>query len=287
MSYGKRMAWLKKQEEQEYYDHENVVLFDMDGTLTPPREAFDLSLLTPLRDLSKVATIGIVSGSNYDYILEQMNFLIRKSEIVYNLHLLPCNGTKWYQPPIHNISDFDLVHENNMIDALGVKVYKKLVSILLKLQCVITESDLDIPLTGEFIQYRGPMVNWCPIGRTAGQEDRKKFIKIDKKTNLRVEYMKKLQRSLVLHGYDKHVTCSFGGDTSFDIYPNGWDKTYALQHFPDKTIWFVGDRCEENGNDKTIYDVLQKHDRSYKTESIDQTREIISEIIQNIKMETV
>ena len=286
MSYGKRMTWLKEQEDQHSHDHENVVLFDMDGTLTPPREAFDLSLLPALRELSTMATIGIVSGSDYNYILEQMNYLLRKSEVVYNLHLLPCNGTKWYQPPTNNVSAFDLVHENSMIDALGGKLYKKLLSILLGLQCIIVESNLNIPLTGEFIQYRGSMVNWCPIGRSAGLQDRKKFIKIDRKANLRLEYMKKLERSLVLHGFDKYVTCSLGGDTSFDIYPNGWDKTYALQHFSDNTVWFVGDRCEENGNDKTIYDVLQKYDRSYKTESIDQTREIIFKIIENIRMET-
>ena len=165
---------------------------DASGSSTSTIEANTMIILNPdnyhlftTKVISKTSAHPYTgSGSNYDYILEQMNFLIRKSEIVYNLHLLPCNGTKWYQPPIHNISDFDLVHENNMIDALGVKVYKKLVSILLKLQCVITESDLDIPLTGEFIQYRGSMVNWCPIGRTAGQEDRKKFIKIDKKTKV-------------------------------------------------------------------------------------------------------
>lgn len=286
MSYGKRMAWLKAQE-REFYDHDNIVLFDMDGTLTPPRQAFDLSLLPALRELSSVATIGIVSGSDYDYILEQMNYLVRKSELVYNLHLLPCNGTKWYQPPVDNVSSYELTHEINMIDALGQKVYKKLVTVLLELQCMIAESNLNIPLTGEFIQYRGSMINWCPIGRSANLQDREKFIKIDRKTNLRFEYLKRLERNLVLHGYDKHVTCSMGGDTSFDIYPNGWDKTYALQHFQDQTVWFVGDRCEENGNDKTIYDALQKHDRSYKTKGIDETREIIFSIIENIKKEGI
>lgn len=286
MSYGKRMAWLKTQE-REFYDHDNIVLFDMDGTLTPPRQAFDLSLLPALRELSSVATIGIVSGSDYDYILEQMNYLVRKSELVYNLHLLPCNGTKWYQPPVDNVSSYELTHEINMIDALGQKVYKKLVTVLLELQCMIAESNLNIPLTGEFIQYRGSMINWCPIGRSANLQDREKFIKIDRKTNLRFEYLKRLERNLVLHGYDKHVTCSMGGDTSFDIYPNGWDKTYALQHFQDQTVWFVGDRCEENGNDKTIYDALQKHDRSYKTKGIDETREIIFSIIENIKKEGI
>lgn len=44
MSYGKRIAWLKEQEEQEFDNHDDIVLFDMDGTLTPPRELFDQNL---------------------------------------------------------------------------------------------------------------------------------------------------------------------------------------------------------------------------------------------------
>jgi phosphomannomutase len=214
-----------------------------------------------------------------------MEYLLKRSEIVYNLHLLPCNGTKWYQPPVTTSGSFELVHENNMLDALGNRPYKKLISILLDLQSLIVNSEIDIPLSGEFIQYRGSMVNWCPIGRIASQEDRKRFIKLDRKLKIREQYLKKLQQSLLLHGYDKHVTCSLGGDTSFDIYPTGWDKTYALQHFHNKVVWFVGDRCEENGNDKTIYDALQKHNRSFKTTGVDSTREIILEIISSLKME--
>ena len=281
MSYGKRIAWLKEQEEQEFDNHDDIVLFDMDGTLTPPRELFDQNLLKPLRELSSFATIGIVSGSDYDYIFEQMKYVIRKTEIKYNLHLLPCNGTKWYKPPHSNEVSHDLVHEVDMRENLGEKIYKRLVADILSLQCHIT--DYDIPLAGEFIQYRGSMVNWCPIGRSANSEDRKRFVKVDKRMNLRQEFLKKLQRSLLLHGYDKFVTCSLGGDTSFDIYPIGWDKTYALQHFAGQRIWFVGDRCGENGNDRTIYDALKKDNRSYETTGPTQTKEIISNIIEQLK----
>ena len=55
----------------------DIVLFDMDGTLTPPREAFDKRLFQPLRNLSKHAEIGIVTGSDMDYLSSQMKILIK------------------------------------------------------------------------------------------------------------------------------------------------------------------------------------------------------------------
>ena len=83
MSYGKRIAWLKQRNEYKYcnpYKGKRVVLFDMDGTLTPPRMEFDKELLNPLRSLSEHTQIGILTGSDIDYTKQQMNYIIRHSE---------------------------------------------------------------------------------------------------------------------------------------------------------------------------------------------------------------
>ena len=32
-----------------------------------------------------------------------------------------------------------------------------------------------------------------------------------------------------------------------------------------RKIWFVGDRCETGGNDKEIYDLINKEERAFKT----------------------
>ena len=287
MSYGKRISWLEQQKGPSIstQDFKNIILFDMDGTLTPPREPFELTLLSPLRELSNYATLGIVSGSDYDYIMEQMDYVFHKSELKYSLHLLPCNGTKWYTPPSSNEEGFQKNHEVNMKSHLGDDIYHKLISVLLGLQYHI--SALSIPLSGEFIQYRGSMVNWCPIGRSAESSDRKTFTKLDKRKQIRKTYLKMLRKELILQGLDEYITCSLGGDTSFDIYPTGWDKTYALRHFEGYDVWFVGDRCEKNGNDRNIYDALRGENKSYKTKGPNQTREIIMNIVDILKMENV
>lgn len=57
---------------------------------------------------------------------------------------------------------------------------------------------------------------------------------------------------------------SIGGQISFDVFPKGWDKTYALQHIENEkdlpggvdytTIHFFGDKCFKGGNDYEIYE---------------------------------
>ena len=77
------------------------------------------------------------------------------------------------------------------------------------------------------------------------------------------------------------VTVKLGGNTSFDIYPVGWDKTYALNHF-DKSkweFWFVGDRCGIEGNDYEIFELLKDSGRSFETGGPEETIEIIENYI--------
>ena len=141
-----------------------------------------------------------------------------------------------------------------------------------------------IPLTGHFISYRGSMINWCPIGRNANQKQRQEFVKLNAsvKPSLRKKELDKINYKINLK-CNNRVTVKLGGETSFDIFPNGWDKTYALKHFTNYTCWFVGDRCGRDGNDKEIYDLLQKENRSFWTKDTKHTSQIIDQIIERIK----
>jgi phosphomannomutase len=261
----------------------HIVLFDMDGTLTKPRDIFDKRLFPPLRELSKHAEIGIVTGSDYDYLYEQMNRLIRFSELRYCTHLLPCNGTKHYTPPRQLDDTYKLIHEMDMEKHLGSQCFRQLLMILCSQQETMCYND-EIPLTGHFISYRGSMINWCPIGRNADHKQRNKFIKLDNSSapSLRKRELDKINYKINLI-CNNRVIIKLGGETSFDIYPKGWDKTYALNHFKDHICWFVGDRCEDGGNDKEIYELLKKDNRGFITNSTKQTAEIIKTISEAIK----
>ena len=57
---------------------------------------------------------------------------------------------------------------------------------------------------------------------------------------------------------------SIGGQISFDVFPNGWDKRYCLGHLENEakksggiaytTIHFFGDKTFPGGNDYEIYE---------------------------------
>ena len=259
-----------------------IVLFDMDGTLTPPRERLDQSLVETLIKLSKHAEIGIVSGSDYEYIMQQCGLLTMKDQINLKLHILPCNGTMHYAPPLYREQRHRLVHENNMRQVLGDADLNKLFKKVINYQDHIV-SHYDIPLTGHFVSYRGSMINWCPIGRNATDLDREKFSQFDKTfgtSTFRKAILTQLKEEIDNLRID--ITVKLGGETSFDIFPNGWDKTYALSYFPDHEVYFLGDRCGENGNDKEIFDALQPYN-SFWVKDTNDTKQVLETLLKECK----
>ena len=256
-----------------------IVLFDMDGTLTEPRSVLGDKVLQSLRKLSSHTEIGIVTGSSFEYMKQQMSALLH-DDLRFRLHLLPCNGTFYYAPGLFKSGhSFDLVHECDMRKEMGEEKFNFLMAELIHRQAAILDYT-DFPLTGHFIDYRGSMINWCPIGRNANSFDRQTFKDFLKKNdNFRQWQIKTLKGQLANREISNSLVLKLGGDTSIDIYPKGWDKTYALKHFSDLTVWFVGDRCTGDGNDKELYDVLLKDSRAFETTGPTRTIEIIEEMI--------
>lgn len=258
-----------------------VVLFDMDGTLTESRCKLELKELKEslYRLTNSGFDIGIITGSDENYLREQMGDFLSRSSCRYRTHLLPCNGTKYFKPPKFPNEDFCLAHEVSMEKHLGSEKYRELL-------CELICSQLDVchvgaPLTGHFIDARGSMINWCPIGRNAKKEHRNQFMQIDKKKKVREHFISELREMLKIKNLDNELTIKLGGDTSFDIYPTGWDKTYGLRHFPNWDVWFVGDRCKPNGNDYEIYQKCSP--QSFETTGPLETLKIIDQILAKAK----
>ena len=116
----------------------------------------------------------------------------------------------------------------------------------------------------------------CP-SKDTNSKQRAKFVNYDVKSGFRSNYKEVLEGWLKYKNMNELVTVALGGSTSFDIYPTGWDKTYALRHFPKEEweVYFVGDRCYPNGNDYEIYKALEPEGRAFSTGSPEETVEII------------
>lgn len=260
-----------------------VVLFDMDGTLTEARQKMGIEMEQQLRNLQQAGyEIGILTGSDMNYVKQQCSGLFDLSLVdTSKIHFLPCNGTKY-------ILNRETVYERNMRDYMGEKLWRRLMGLVISFQNDLV-LQYDFPLTGHFFDYRGSMLNWCPIGRNAGLEDRAVWEKLNHENKIRSPIFKNLRSHIHqsinhygdLAAADVELVAKYGGDTSIDIFPVGWDKTYVLEKtdiFSDyEEIHFIGDRCGHNGNDYEIYE--HPETIGFKTTSPEETIEIVNKII--------
>lgn len=262
---------------------DTVILFDLDGTLTPPRKSMNSDMLEALCALDPLADIGIVSGSPMDYISEQATEFLQtfdRHSDCGRTYIMPCNGTQLY---LSTGSGYKLLECNDMQKELGDESYNDLIRIISQLQLWAIEHSLyekkGMPLTGTFIQYRGSMLNWSPGGRDGNDSHREKFIEFDNSGEFRQKLLKTLYTSLDIYGI-KNVDVVLGGSTSLDVYPTGWDKTYALRHVKDySNVIFVGDKCTPGGNDYTLYRELHPTGNSYSVSGPDETIRLINEVL--------
>ncbi|KAJ4473689.1 eukaryotic phosphomannomutase [Lentinula aciculospora] len=217
-----------------------LVLFDVDGTLTLARQAVTPAVTKVLKDLRNKVVIGFVGGSDFVKISEQLS--VAGSNVVDEFdYAFAENGLTAYKLG-------KLLPSQSFIQFLGEERYKPLVNFILHYV-----ADLDIPIKrGTFVEFRNGMINVSPLGRNATIAERNDFEAYDKKRGIRAAFVKVLQEKFA----DYDLTFSIGGKISFDIFPRGWDKTYALRHVEHEgfeEIHFFGDKTNKGGNDYEIF----------------------------------
>lgn len=217
-----------------------LVLFDVDGTLSPARQAASAEMLQVLSEVRKKVVIGFVGGSDLKKIEEQLSVLGHKAKDDFD-YAFAENGLTAYKMGKE-------LSSQSFIGWLGEEKYKKMVNFILHYL-----ADIDIPVKrGTFIEFRNGMMNVSPIGRNATIEERHAFNAFDKVHKIRSTFVKVLEEKFADYG----LTFAIGGEISFDVFPCGWDKTYALRHVEDEgfeEIHFFGDKTYKGGNDYEIY----------------------------------
>ncbi|KAJ3003229.1 UNVERIFIED_CONTAM: Phosphomannomutase [Siphonaria sp. JEL0065] len=232
------MTWSNKEQPT------TIVLFDVDGTITPARKQISDSVKTTLANLRKKAVVGFVGGSDLAKQKEQ----IGEDGNLGNRLLL-----------------------SSFIGFLGEERYQKLANFILRYL-----ADLELPKKrGTFIEFRNGMINVSPIGRNCSHDERDEFEAYDKIHKVRATLVEELKKNFPDYG----LIYSIGGQISFDVMPIGWDKTYCLRHLEGegfKTIHFFGDKTFEGGNDFEIY--THPSVTGHSVASPDDTQRILGEL---------
>lgn len=232
-----------------------LYLFDVDGTLTKPRQIISEDLKNfLLKEARSRVSVGLVSGSDYAKITEQMDGEAVATEFDY---VFCENGVVYYKGG-------KLISSESILSHFGEEKLQKVINFALGYM-----SKLKLPAKrGNFIEFRSSMINICPVGRSCSQAERDHFSNFDIKHKIRQKFVDELQTEFK----DSGLKFALGGQISVDVFPEGWDKTFCLNHVADfEEIHFFGDKTDAGGNDHEIYN--DSRIIGHKVTSPDDTKE--------------
>jgi len=190
-----------------------------------------------LKVAKKNATIGLVGGSDLKKIAEQMGGMdvINKYDYVFAE-----NGLVAYKSG-------HMIGKMNIQEHMGEEKLQLFINYALSYM-----SKLVLPVKrGIFVEFRDGLINVCPVGRSCNQAERDQFAAYDKEHGIREKFVQDLRTQFP----DLGLAFSIGGQISIDVFPEGWDKTYALRYVEKdfNVIHFFGDKTAPGGNDHEIF----------------------------------
>jgi len=243
-----------------------LLLFDVDGTLTPPRKSIKENMLDFLQKIrsnhKNDLKLGIVGGSDFKKITEQIGSKIFE---LFD-YVFAENGMVYYKQG-------KLIHSNSLKTIIKQSDLNAFIS-----ECLRYIADLDIPIkTGTFVEYRNGMINVSPIGRNCTQSERDEFELYDNEKQIRKQMISHLKSTFPNIDFDY----SIGGQISFDVFPKNLNKTLCLKYLEleyfDK-IHFFGDKTDIGGNDYEIFN--DKRVIGHKVSTYLDTIKIVEEIVK-------
>lgn len=216
-----------------------LCLFDIDGTLTKSRQIISDEMKKFLGQLQSKVTVGLVGGSDFGKISEQMN---EGSDVIkiYD-YVFAENGLVAYKKG-------SLIGQESILKHIGEEKLQTFINF-----CLLYMSKLTLPVKrGNFVEFRSGLINICPVGRSCSQKEREDFEAYDKIHKIREAFVNELRKTFPDYG----LVYTIGGQISFDCFPVGWDKTFCLKHVQKDgfdAIHFFGDKTFKGGNDYEIF----------------------------------
>jgi phosphomannomutase len=237
-------------------------VFDVDNTLTPPRQVLRREMAETLKALEQY--FALAAGSDLPLVQDQ--FLLPLHEFGYRgeLDAFLCNGASRYHCTFSERLSVKCVDEFSLVTHLGVRNHQMLNELLQR--ALVTPEFLlpdGIEIVGARIGDRGSMLNFAPSGRPPGklapaaQRSREAFVKFDNATGYRRRLLVWLRAEMDRLLPGNELAISYGGETSFDIVVRGREKTYPVRCLLREgfdPVTFVGDALFPGGNDSAVAD---------------------------------
>lgn len=239
-----------------YQDSDVLYIFDVDGTLTEPRQELNLEMASVLTGLS--VPFAIAGGSDYAILEDQFFNPLAKYGFVGSFHAYMCNGATKYNCEITGREEFT-IKQTSWFSLSTILGYYEVWALIAELKGMFF--NLPVPVNGDVVVDRGSMLNFTPIGRPSRHmindlyyDNRAKFVEFDKRTGFR--------KNLLIELREKHpeLEITLGGQTSFDISVKLRNKSFAIKESfcqGAKSIIYFGDALFPDGNDYAVVEFLK------------------------------
>ena len=230
-----------------------LYLFDMDGTLTPPRLPMTAEFSEKFYQWQQTHRNYIATGSDYRKVTEQL--------------------------PEDVINSFSGIYSSmgNVFVCKGQNIYKKEFDASPRLYEMLEDyrKNTAYPnkLWPNYIERRIGMINFSILGRNCPYEERIKYSNWDKNVGERERIAACLRKEFP--EYDVAV----GGSISIDITPKGCGKEQVAYHlresYPNEKIIFFGDKTFIGGNDYELAQALS-HMNNTEVVQVENHSEVLS-----------
>jgi phosphomannomutase len=214
--------------------HKNY-LFDIDGTLTPPRLTIEPEFEEFFFNWMQGKSVYLVTGSDMKKVKEQLSERIISS----------CSGIFCSMANELYIND-SIIYKNELDLPIQLINY---------LQNKIKLTNYP-DICHEHFEFRTGMLNYSIIGRDCTQQQRLHYYEWDKQNKEREEIA-----SYINDNFD-NVEAAVGGQISIDIQNKGNNKSLASKWIRKNIgglIYFFGDRTFKGGNDYDICIDIEEH----------------------------
>jgi len=225
-----------------------IYLFDVDGTLTPPKEKINSQFSKSFLRWMEGNEVYIVSGGSFVRIVEQLG----RDIVDRCAGVFACMGNIFYREADQinpsGFSEWQIVYENKFRRPRGL--FKQL-------DKIVEASSYGVK-TGAHYEERVGMLNFSIVGRNATMEQRREYAEHDGDSRERETIVKQLSKQY------SSLDFVIGGAVSIDIFNKGNDKSQIIERYFEEAleandIHFVGDRIPFPGNDCTLAISLRQH----------------------------
>lgn len=219
-------------------NYNKFLLFDVDGTLTLPREKIENSMIDSIKLLQKKGyKVGVVGGGTIAHIKDQLENLTYELDYVFSE-----NGTNSFK------KNLEMFHNINIKQIIGEKLLKEIINFSLKYM-----ANISLPFKrGTFFELRSGIINICPMGRNCTYNERLQFIEYDHKHNILSNFRNELEKKFI--STNNNIVFSIGSSVSIDMFLEQHRKPYCLKFLDEYigNIIFFGDKTNKGGNDYEI-----------------------------------